>query len=170
MSHAQPISARAVRAAERAARDGAWNEAPPGSLEEVTAGATICRRCELWRNATQGVPGEGPVSAAMMLVGEQPGDREDLAGRPFVGPAGRVLDAGLERVGAPRAEVYITNAVKHFKHEPRGKRRLHKTPDAGEVSACRWWLEAERRWRGSRSVRERFTGLLMRSRRCTSTG
>jgi DNA polymerase len=135
-----------LRAAERAARDGAWNESPPGSLEEVTAGVTICRRCGLWRNATQGVPGEGPVSAAMMLVGEQPGDREDLAGRPFVGPAGRVLDAGLERVGAPRAEVYITNAVKHFKHEPRGKRRLHKTPDASEVRACRWWLEAERRF------------------------
>jgi len=146
MSHAQPISARALRAAERAARDGAWNESPPGSLEEVVAGVALCRRCELWRDATQGVPGEGPAPAAMMLVGEQPGDQEDLAGRPFVGPAGRVLDAGLERAGAPRAEVYITNAVKHFKHEPRGKRRLHKTPDGGEVRACRWWLEAERRF------------------------
>jgi DNA polymerase len=146
MSHLQPISARALRAAERAARDGAWNESPPGSLEEVVAGVSICRRCELWRGATQGVPGEGPASAAMMVVGEQPGDHEDLEGRPFVGPAGKVLDAGLERAGAPRAEVYITNAVKHFKHEPRGKRRLHKTPDAGEVRACRWWLEAERRF------------------------
>jgi len=142
----EPISARALRAAERAARDGAWNTSPPGSLEEVVAGVTICRRCELWRDATQGVPGEGPAPAAMMLVGEQPGDQEDLAGRPFVGPAGRVLDAGLERAGAPRAQVYITNAVKHFKHEPRGKRRLHKTPDAGEVRACRWWLAAERRF------------------------
>ena len=142
----EPISARALRAAERAARDGAWNTSPPGSLEEVVAGVTICRRCELWRDATQGVPGEGPAPAAMMLVGEQPGDQEDLAGRPFVGPAGRVLDAGLERAGAPRAQVYITNAVKHFTHEPRGKRRLHKTPDAGEVRACRWWLAAERRF------------------------
>ena len=141
----EPISARALRAAERAARDGAWNTSPPGSLEEVVAGVTICRRCELWRDATQGVPGEGPAPAAMMLVGEQPGDQEDLAGRPFVGPAGRVLDAGLERAGAPRAQVYITNAVKHFKHELRGKRRLHKTPGAGEVQACRWWLDAERR-------------------------
>jgi DNA polymerase len=82
----------------------------------------------------------------MMLVGEQPGDQEDLAGRPFVGPAGQVLDAGLDRAGAPRAEVYVTNAVKHFKHELRGKRRIHKTPGAGEVRACRWWLEAERRF------------------------
>jgi len=146
MSHAHPVSARAVRAAERAARDGAWNESPPGSLEEVVAGVSICRRCDLWRNATQGVPGEGPAHAAMMLVGEQPGDQEDLAGHPFVGPAGKVLDAGLERAGAPRAEVYITNAVKHFKHELRGKRRLHKTPDVGEVRVCRWWLEAERRF------------------------
>jgi DNA polymerase len=79
-----------------------------------------------------------------MLVGEQPGDQEDLAGAPFVGPAGRVLNAGLERAGAPRSEIFITNAVKHFKHEMRGKRRLHKTPDSGEVCACRWWLDAER--------------------------
>jgi uracil-DNA glycosylase len=140
------VSARAMRAAERAARDGAWNESPPGTMEEVTAGVAICRRCDLWREATQGVPGEGPATAAMMLVGEQPGDQEDLAGRPFVGPAGQVLDAGLERAGAPRAEIFVTNAVKHFKHEPRGKRRIHKTPDAGEVRACRWWLDAERRF------------------------
>jgi uracil-DNA glycosylase family protein len=146
MSHVPEVSARAFRAAERAARDGAWNESPPGSLAEVVAGVSLCRRCDLWRGATQGVPGEGPASAAMMVVGEQPGDQEDLAGRPFVGPAGQVLDAGLERAGAPRAEVYITNAVKHFKHELRGKRRLHKTPGVGEVRACRWWLEAERRF------------------------
>ncbi|HEX3916152.1 MAG TPA: UdgX family uracil-DNA binding protein [Caulobacteraceae bacterium] len=140
-----PISDQAFRAAQRAARDGEWNESLPTSLAEVAAGVSLCRRCELWRNATQGVPGVGPAHAALMLVGEQPGDQEDRAGKPFVGPAGRVLDAGLERAGVPRGEVFITNAVKHFKHEPRGKRRLHKTPDAGEVSACRWWLDAERR-------------------------
>jgi DNA polymerase len=138
-------SFRVARSAERANRDGPWNDAPPASLEEVVAGVRICRRCDLWRDATRGVPGEGPARAALMLVGEQPGDQEDLAGAPFVGPAGRVLDAGLERAGVPRAETFVTNAVKHFKHELRGKRRLHKTPDAGEVRACRWWLDAERR-------------------------
>jgi DNA polymerase len=140
-----PISDQAFRAAQRAARDGEWNEAVPTSLAEVAAGVSVCRRCELWRNATQGVPGAGPARAALMLVGEQPGDQEDLAGKPFVGPAGRVLDAGLERAGVPRGEVFITNAVKHFKHEPRGKRRLHKTPTVGEAQACRWWLENELR-------------------------
>ncbi|HEY1753583.1 MAG TPA: UdgX family uracil-DNA binding protein [Caulobacteraceae bacterium] len=145
-SHHPEVSDRAMRAAVKAARDGAWNAMPPGSLEEVTAGVSICRRCELWRDATQGVPGEGPASAKLMLVGEQPGDQEDLAGAPFVGPAGRVLDAGLERAGVPRDQAFVTNAVKHFKHEPRGKRRLHKTPNAGEVQACRWWLDAERRF------------------------
>jgi DNA polymerase len=139
------ISRRDLRAAQRAARDGAWNEGPPGSLEEVAAGVGLCRRCELWRGATRGVPGQGPARAALMLVGEQPGDQEDLTGAPFVGPAGRVLDAGLARAGVARAEVFVTNAVKHFKHELRGTRRLHKTPDAGEVKSCRWWLEAERR-------------------------
>jgi uracil-DNA glycosylase len=139
------ISQRDLRVAQKAARDGAWNEGPPSSLKEVAAGVGLCRRCELWRDATQGVPGKGPARAALMLVGEQPGDQEDLAGAPFVGPAGRVLDAGLERAGIVRAEVFITNAVKHFRHELRGKRRLHKTPDAGEAQACRWWLDAERR-------------------------
>jgi len=144
--HAEPhISQRDLRAAQKAARDGAWNEGPSSSLAEVSAGVGLCRRCELWREATQGVPGQGPARASLMLVGEQPGDQEDLAGAPFVGPAGRVLDAGLERAGVPRAEIFITNAVKHFKHELRGKRRLHRTPDAGEVQACRWWLDAERR-------------------------
>jgi DNA polymerase len=146
MAEHSDISPREMRAALRDARDGAWNEGPPGSLEEVIAGVSISRRCELWRHATQGVAGEGPSRSALMLVGEQPGDQEDLAGHPFVGPAGRVLDAGLQRAGAPREKLFITNAVKHFKHELHGKRRLHKTPDAGEVRACRWWLEAERRF------------------------
>jgi DNA polymerase len=118
---------------------------PPASLDAVAAGVDRCRRCDLWRHATQGVPGEGPAHARMLLVGEQPGDKEDLAGRPFVGPAGQVLDKALAEAGVPRAETFVTNAVKHFKHEPRGKRRIHKTPDAGEVAACRWWLDAERR-------------------------
>jgi uracil-DNA glycosylase family protein len=117
----------------------------PTSLEEIAAGVDACRRCDLWREATQGVPGEGSRAAPLMLVGEQPGDQEDLAGRPFVGPAGQVLDKALVAAGVPRAETFVTNAVKHFKHELRGKRRLHKTPDAGEVTACRWWLEGERR-------------------------
>src|SRR5690606_27254483 len=89
--------------------------------------------------------GEGPGQASLMLIGEQPGEKEDLAGRPFVGPAGQVLDRALAAAGVPRGESYVTNAVKHFKHEPRGKRRIHKTPDAGEIDACRWWLDAERR-------------------------
>jgi DNA polymerase len=105
--------------------------------------AVLCRRCSLWRNATQTVFGEGPAPAAMMLVGEQPGDREDIEGRPFVGPAGLILDQALEAAGIDRASIYITNAVKHFKNEPRGKRRLHKAPNAGEIDACRWWLDKE---------------------------
>jgi DNA polymerase len=87
--------------------------------------------------------GEGPADAHLMLVGEQPGDQEDLAGRPFVGPAGKVLDSALERAGIERDSVYITNAVKHFKNEPRGKRRIHKKPDTSEIDACRWWLDQE---------------------------
>ncbi|MBV9993965.1 MAG: UdgX family uracil-DNA binding protein [Caulobacteraceae bacterium] len=139
------ISTRAARAAERISRDGAWGEDPPATLEALGAGLQVCRRCDLWRAATQAVGGAGPSGAALMLVGEQPGDQEDLAGAPFVGPAGRVLDRALRKAGAPREEIYVTNAVKHFKHDLRGKRRLHKTPGAGEVSACRWWLDAERR-------------------------
>ena len=114
------------------------------TLPELGEGVQGCRRCPLWRDATQGVCGEGPREARLMIVGEQPGDQEDLAGKPFVGPAGRVLDAALEEAGIDRSDVYVTNAVKHFKHEPRGKRRLHKTPNAGEVTACRWWLDQER--------------------------
>jgi len=115
------------------------------ALTALRTEAAGCRRCLLWRSATQTVFGEGPVNAEMMLVGEQPGHEEDLAGRPFVGPAGRVLDRALTEAGIERGTVYVTNAVKHFKHEPRGKRRLHKKPHAGEIEACRWWLNNERK-------------------------
>jgi uracil-DNA glycosylase family protein len=124
----------------------------PETLEAIAAGVQACRRCDLWRGATQGVPGEGPAHAPLMLVGEQPGDMEDLAGRPFVGPAGQLLDRALAEAGIGRDQTFVTNAVKHFKHELRGKRRLHKTPDAGEISACRWWLEGERRLVRSRVI------------------
>ena len=113
------------------------------ALEEVRAAAAGCRACELWKLGTQTVFGEGEAGADLMLVGEQPGDKEDLAGRPFVGPAGRVLDHALDEAGIDRSDVYVTNAVKHFKWEPRGKRRLHKRPDSGEVTACRPWLDRE---------------------------
>jgi len=115
------------------------------TLRSLKPGLDRCRRCDLWRNATQGVGGEGPAPALVMLVGEQPGDKEDLAGAPFVGPAGRILDQALAAADLPRPRLYVTNAVKHFKNEPRGKFRLHKKPDAGEVEACRWWLRQELR-------------------------
>ncbi len=144
--HAPAVpSSRALKAAVRNSRDAPYDGMAVGSLEEVAAGVNHCRRCDLWRDATQGVPGEGPSRARLLFVGEQPGDREDLAGRPFVGPAGQVFDRALAEAGVPRAETYVTNAVKHFKHELRGKRRIHQTPTAGEVTACRWWLDAERR-------------------------
>jgi DNA polymerase len=116
---------------------------PPTTLAAVWAGVEACRRCDLWR-CGNGVAGEGPGQARLMLVGEQPGDQEEQARKPFVGPSGKVLDKALAEAGVPRAETFVTNAVKHFKHEPRGKRRLHKTPNPGEVTACRWWLDAER--------------------------
>lgn len=116
---------------------------PERALELLAAEARGCTRCPLYKNATQTVFGEGPADAALMLVGEQPGDQEDLAGRPFVGPAGKVLDRALETAGIERSTVYITNAVKHFKNEPRGKRRIHKKPDISEIDACRWWLDQE---------------------------
>jgi DNA polymerase len=133
------------RQVARRMRDGSFEEQMPTSLEEVAAMIQACRRCDLWRDATQGVAGEGPAHARLMLVGEQPGDQEDLAGKPFVGPAGQMLDRALAEAGVPRGEAYVTNAVKHFKHEPRGKRRLHKTPNTSEVTACRWWLDHERK-------------------------
>jgi len=105
--------------------------------------ARACTRCDLYRNATQTVFGEGPLDARLMFVGEQPGDAEDLAGRPFVGPAGHLLDSMLDEAGVDRSQTYVTNAVKHFKFEPRGKRRIHSKPDAGEIKACNFWLQHE---------------------------
>jgi uracil-DNA glycosylase len=112
-------------------------------LAEIASTAAQCDRCDLYRNATQTVFGEGPIPAAMMLVGEQPGDQEDKQGAPFVGPAGRVLDDALEVAGIDRGAVYVTNAVKHFKWEARGKRRIHKRPNASEIDACAPWLREE---------------------------
>ena len=109
----------------------------------MAAEAADCRACDLWSAATQTVFGEGAVPASMMLVGEQPGDQEDRAGHPFVGPAGRVLDEALEEAGIDRATVYVTNAVKHFKWKPRGERRIHDKPNRAEAVACRPWLERE---------------------------
>ena len=117
--------------------------AAEAAVEQLRRSAKRCRACPLWRNATQTVFGEGPPQAAIMLVGEQPGDREDIEGRPFVGPAGRVLSRALEDAGLARESVYVTNAVKHFKFEPRGKRRLHKRPSDAEIAACHDWLDAE---------------------------
>jgi len=113
------------------------------TLEKLREAAAGCKACELWKRGTQTVFGEGSSRAKVMFVGEQPGDQEDLQGRPFVGPAGRVLDKALEIAGIDRNDVYVTNAVKHFKWEPRGKRRIHKKPRQLEITACRPWLEAE---------------------------
>jgi len=125
-------------------RPGAEQWVPPDAdVDRLREAVQGCRGCELWRDATQAVFGDGEVPARMMLVGEQPGDKEDLAGEPFVGPAGRVLAQALEEAGIARKRVYLTNAVKHFRFEQRGKRRIHQRPDAGHISACRPWLEAE---------------------------
>jgi DNA polymerase len=117
-----------IEAAWRAIRDEAAN----------------CTRCDLYKCATQTVFGEGPLDPTILFVGEQPGDQEDLAGRPFVGPAGQLFDAALEEAGIDRATTYVTNAVKHFKFVARGKKRIHAKPDTGEIEACRWWIEQER--------------------------
>jgi uracil-DNA glycosylase len=117
---------------------------PAGSsIRELRAAAATCKGCELWKNATQTVFGDGSEHAKMMLVGEQPGDQEDLTGIPFSGPAGQLLDRGLVDAGIDREKVYVTNAVKHFKWLPRGKRRLHQKPNSREIAACRPWLVAE---------------------------
>lgn len=115
----------------------------PRPLAELRAQARSCTACPLWRDATQTVFGEGNSHASVMLVGEQPGDAEDLAGRPFVGPAGKILESALGEAGLAREKAYVTNVVKHFKWELRGKRRLHKTPGQREIQACRPWLEGE---------------------------
>ncbi len=116
---------------------------PKVDLPSLRQAADVCTACDLYRDATQAVFGEGPPQARVVLVGEQPGDREDLEGHPFVGPAGVLLDEALQAAGVPREDVYITNVVKHFKFTLRGKRRLHQKPNAREISACRPWLEAE---------------------------
>lgn len=150
--HAQPkafmvISEKSVAPAEqrrtrRVITTG--RAAPPdGSLKEVRAAALHCQACPLWKTGTQTVFGEGASHASAVFIGEVPGNDEDLAGRPFVGPAGKLLDAALAEVGIERAGIYLTNVVKHFKWEPRGKRRLHQKPNAAEIAACRPWLEAE---------------------------
>jgi uracil-DNA glycosylase len=131
---------RRVSAPTRARSTGADD-----TLAAAREQAEHCRNCPLWRNATQTVFGEGRESARIMLVGEQPGDQEDITGRPFVGPAGRLLDRALEQAGVDRRSTYVTNAVKHFKFEPRGKRRIHKKPNKMEIAACRQWLERELR-------------------------
>src|SRR3954463_8564079 len=120
---------------------------PPATtnLARVREAACRCTACHLYKHATQTVFGEGPKSASIMLVGEQPGDSEDLAGKPFVGPAGKIMDRALEEAGIDRKHVYVTNAVKHFKWEPRGKRRIHQKPNSRDIAACRPWLEAELR-------------------------
>lgn len=138
-------NARFQRARAPLVDRAATDDLVPETLADLARGVQGCRRCPLWRDATQGVCGAGGQAAELMVVGEQPGDREDLAGQPFVGPAGQLLDQAMVEAGLDRDALYLTNAVKHFKHEPRGKRRLHKTPNAGEVQACRWWLDHERR-------------------------
>src|SRR3954466_11784290 len=140
--------ATVVKGGPRHALEAERAVAPGGNLraswEALLKDARKCTRCDLYKHATQAVFGEGPLDASIMFVGEQPGDQEDLVGRPFVGPAGAVFDAGLEKAGIDRSTVYVTNAVKHFKFIQRGKRRIHNKPDAGEITACRWWIEHER--------------------------
>ena len=125
-----------------------WRPAPvpeTSSFKEVAEAAKKCTACHLYKRATQTVFGEGPKHATMLLIGEQPGDYEDVAGKPFVGPAGKIMDRALEEAGIDRKDVYVTNAVKHFKWEPRGKRRIHQKPNSREIAACKPWLEAESR-------------------------
>ena len=125
-----------------------WQPAPvpdTTDLRQVAEASKGCTACHLYKRGTQTVFGEGPKRAPLMLVGEQPGDYEDVAGKPFVGPAGKILDRALEEAGIDRGKVYVTNVVKHFKWEPRGKRRIHKKPNSREIAACRPWMEAELR-------------------------
>lgn len=138
MSPAADARPAKVSSTRNAARAGAAE-----ALEQLHRRAAGCRDCDLWKDATQTVFGEGPASAQLMLVGEQPGDREDREGRPFVGPAGALLERALEQAGVAREQAYVTNVVKHFKHRARGKRRIHQRPDAEEIAICRQWLDAE---------------------------
>jgi DNA polymerase len=144
----QMIDASVVKEGLRHALEAERRIEPGGNLraswEVLLKDARKCTRCDLYKHATQTVFGEGPLDAAIMFVGEQPGDQEDIAGRPFVGPAGQLFDAALEKAGIDRSTVYVTNAVKHFKFELRGKKRIHSKPGAGEIEACRWWIEHER--------------------------
>src|SRR3984885_8261209 len=152
-SAVKAIAARSIRDRSRTKRGRSQSEASTAaslisahaSLANLRRAASGCEACDLWKTGTQTVFGEGKSSAVVMMVGEQPGDQEDRAGRPFVGPAGRILDQALEEAGIERAEVYVTNVVKHFKWSPaeRGKRRIHKKPAYSEIKACRPWLDAE---------------------------
>ena len=129
---------------KKASSDPPFPRIPPNSsLKDLKTVSENCKACDLWRNATQIVFGEGSFHAKIMMIGEQPGNQEDLEGKPFVGPAGKLLDEALITVGIDRKQVYVTNAVKHFKWERRGKRRIHKKPNAKEIAICRRWLEAE---------------------------
>ena len=137
--------ARATRAKRTTGTGSAADFLPERrTLPALRRAAAGCRGCHLWKVGTRTVFGEGTRTATVMFVGEQPGDQEDLAGRPFIGPAGVLFDAALEKAGIDRSAVYVTNAVKHFKFVPRGKRRIHNKPDSGEITACRWWIEHER--------------------------
>jgi DNA polymerase len=144
------MNARQMKKEVKGREEGAnnWRPAPvpeTSSLIMLEKAARTCTACHLYKHATQTVFGEGPKGATFMLLGEQPGDQEDLAGKPFVGPAGKLLDRALEEAGIKRDEVYVTNTVKHFKWEARGKRRIHQKPNSREIAACRPWLEAELR-------------------------
>jgi len=138
------VAEEGLRHALKAERSIAPKSNVRAAWEAILKDARDCTRCDLYKFATQTVFGEGPLDASIVFVGEQPGDQEDLAGRPFVGPAGAVFDDALKKAGIDRSTVYVTNAVKHFKFIQRGKRRIHNKPDAGEITACRWWIDQER--------------------------
>ena len=143
MSHRRKRQSSRSSTPDRAPNSAASFVPSRPTLRSAKVAAAGCQGCDLWRRATQTVFGAGPAKADVMFVGEQPGHEEDLAGRPFIGPAGRVLNRALEAAGIPLGEVYLTNVVKHFKWEPRGKRRIHARPRASEIAACRPWLETE---------------------------
>ena len=138
-----PAARRSAKPRQRAVPEGSAPEPVDDSIAALRAAAAGCKRCPLWKPATQTVFGEGPQHARVLVVGEQPGDAEDLSGRPFVGPAGKLFDRALEELGIDRSGFYVTNAVKHFKFERRGKLRLHRSPNPAEQRACRLWLEGE---------------------------